>query len=242
VSVFLDRGGLAALYERRGDGVFNLCLRVTGSRESAANATQAAFLQVLEQPTGRAPHDQDLFARLLAAARHAGAASSDHPVRENAAMEPGPVEVANGQLPRRYRDLLALRDLIGCSYDELFVIVGADRRAVAELLWRARLELRDQLEGSRLLSIAAVAEACRRALPLIAMRLDGELRDGDERDQLQGHLRTCGKCRVSQEAMREADAAYRAWPPEDPPRDLAERLLSRAEQTFLSGPAAEPAA
>jgi DNA-directed RNA polymerase specialized sigma24 family protein len=226
------------LYERHGRDVFNLCLRVTGRRERAAIATQDAFLRVLEQPHGHEPHDHDLSVRLLAAAHHACGVSG----RQRAAAVARQIEDANGHLPPRHREVLVLRDLIGCSYDELFMIVGADRSAVAELLWRARLELRDRLEGSRLLSIAAVAEACRRALPLIAIRLDGELRDGDERDQLQGHLRTCGKCRVSQEAMREADAAYRAWPAEEPPGDMAELLLSRAEDALLSRPAGEPAA
>jgi DNA-directed RNA polymerase specialized sigma24 family protein len=223
------------LYERHGRDIFNLCLRVTGRRERAAIATQDAFLRVLEQPHGHERHDHDLSVRLLAAAHHACGVSG----RQRAAAVARQIEDAHGHLPPRHREVLALRDLIGCSYDELFVIVGADRSAVAELLWRARLELRDRLEGSRLLSIADVAEACRRALPLIAMRLDEELRD---RDQLQGHLRTCGKCRVSQDAMREAEAAYRAWRPEEPPADMAELLLSRAQETFFSWPAAEPAA
>jgi DNA-directed RNA polymerase specialized sigma24 family protein len=229
--------------ERRGSGVFNLCLRIVGRREPAALAAQEAFRRVLKQAHGREPHDQDLFARLLAEARRASAALVHHPGPAHAtAGSSQPIQEANAGLATRHREVLALRDLIGCSYDEVFVILGTDRLAVAELLWRARLELRDRLEASGLVSIAGVAEACRRALPLIAMRLDGELRDGDERDRLQAHLRTCGKCRMSQDAMRKADAAYRAWPPEEPPPGMAERVLSFADEAAFSRRAAEPAA
>jgi DNA-directed RNA polymerase specialized sigma24 family protein len=229
MSVRLDRASFAAPYERHGRGVFNLCLRITGSRDAAAIATQRAFLRVLNRPHGRERHDRELAASLLAAACHACAASFDHADPDRTAPHAKPIEEANRGLPSSHREVLALRGLFGCSYDELFAVLGADRRTVAERLWRARLELRDRLEGSVLVSIAAVAEPCGRALPLVAMRLDGELRDGEERDRLQAHLRTCGKCRLTQEAMRDADATYRAWPQEQPPPELATLLLTVAE-------------
>ncbi len=142
------------------------------------------------------------------------------------AGSPLPVREANGRLAIRHREVLALRELVGCSYAEIARIVGADDATVAQLLWRARLELRDELKGTRLASIAPVGESCTRALALIAMDWDGELRDGEERDWLRRHLRTCGKCRLSQEAAREASATYRAWPIAAPPMGLRESLLS----------------
>jgi hypothetical protein len=230
VSVFLDRDGLAALYARDGTGVFNLCLRTIGAREPAARATEAAFVRTLGQRDARRA---DVSAHLLAAARDIAATAGE------ATPEPAsPVEEANRALPPAQREALALRAMLGFRYDA----IGADRRAVAELLWRARLELRDRLAGSGILAIAAVAEPCQRTLPLIAMRLDGELRDAAEKRRLQTHLRICGKCRIAQDAMREADDAYRAWPREQPPPELGERLRARAEETWVSDPAAEPAA
>ena len=223
VSVFLDRGGLAALYDTHGPAVFNLCLRTVGSREPAASATRRAFMRTLSRPPG--PDAPDDLLRLLAAARHDAAALAGEPVDTSPVSA---VEDANRRLALAHRDVLALRHVAGCSYDRIAALLGADRDAVAELLWRARVELRDRLEGSVLGSIAAVAEPCRRTLPLIAMRLDGELEDGGERRRLQAHLRTCGKCRLTQDAMRDADAAYRAWPQEQPPPDLAALMLTGA--------------
>jgi Putative zinc-finger len=225
VSVFLDRGGLAALYDTHGTAVFNLCLRTVGSREPAAIATRSAFLRTLRRPPG--PDAPDELLRLLAAARHDAAALAGEPV-EAATSAVSAVADANRRLALAHRDVLALRHVAGCSYDRIAALLVADRDAVAELLWRARVELRDRLEGSVLVSIAAVAEPCRRTLPLIAMRLDGELEDAGERRRLQAHLRTCGKCRLTQEAMRDADAGYRAWPQEQPPPDLAALLLTAA--------------
>ena len=222
MSVLLDRGRVAAFYDTHGTAVFNLCLRTVGSHEPAAIAARDAFLRALRQPGG-----SDFSLRLLAAARQEAAAVAGES-GDAATRTTSPVEDANGRLALAYRDVLALRHVAGCSYERIAALTGADRNAVAELLWRARLELRDRLEGSGLVSIAAVAEPCRRTLPLIAMRLDGELRDAGERRRLQAHLRTCGKCRLTQEAMRDADATYRAWPQEPPPR--------------LSDPGAEPAA
>jgi DNA-directed RNA polymerase specialized sigma24 family protein len=240
MSVFLDRGSLIALYDALGPGVFNLCLRTTGSREPAAMATQGAFLCVLGLPHRRDTTDTDVSACLLATARHAGKLVGH--AGEPATGPASPVEAANRRLALAHREVLALRDMIGCSYDEIAAIIDADARAPAELLWRARLELRDRLQGSRLISIAAVAEPCRRVLPLIAMRLDGELRDAEQGMQLRAHLRTCGKCRVSQEAMRDADAAYRAWPREPPPPGLGELLHFIVDEDCVSGRAAKPAA
>jgi DNA-directed RNA polymerase specialized sigma24 family protein len=217
VSPFLDRPAVETLYDSHESDVFNFCLRAAGSRDVAAQATLAAFLAVRREPG----------LNLLAAARRETAKLLEAPHEGHTpGGSPLPVREANGRLELRHREVLALRDLLGCSYDEIGEIVGADREAVAELLWRARLELRDELRGSRLASIAPLADSCERALGLIVMDWDGELRDGAERERLRGHLRTCGKCRLSQEAAREASATYGAWLRAAPPMGLRELLLS----------------
>jgi DNA-directed RNA polymerase specialized sigma24 family protein len=234
MSAFPEREDVAALYDRHGPAVFNFYRRTGATRETAAVATQAAFLCALRQHRGR--DASDFPTRLLVAARQAAARPG--PAGRSGSDPALPVEDANRGLAPAHREVLALHGLLGCSYEGIAAAIRADRPAVAELLWRARLELRDRLTGSGLVAIAAVAEPCRRALPLIAMRLDDELADAGERRRLRAHLRTCGKCRVAQAAMREADSAYCAWPQEPLP-NLAELVLVAAE---ISEPAAEPAA
>jgi predicted DNA-binding protein (UPF0251 family) len=206
VSPFLENPALDALFDQHGRDVFNVSLRVTGSRDAAAAATSAAFL---EMPPG----DGNRVALLAAARRESG----DPAVSSGLADEPsGGIGEANARLDVRHREVLALRELAGCSYQEIAQIVGTDRETVAELLWQARLALRDELEGSALLSIAPLATSCKRALGLIVMSWDGELHEDDDRIWLQRHLRNCGKCRLSQESVRQASAYYRAWPTATP--------------------------
>jgi sigma-70-like protein/putative zinc finger protein len=217
---------LGALYDRHASDVFNFCLRVTGSRELAAAATTGALLAVCREPE---------LAPLAAAQRETARLIQN--ARGDPAPDriPPPVREANRFLEVRHREVLALRELLGCSYAEIGGILGAGDRTVAELLWRARLALHDELHGSRLTSIAPVADSCRRALELIAGAWDGEQCDGAERDWLRSHLRTCGKCRVSQEAAREASTAYRAWTRAALPLGLRDSLLA-------TGPPARAAA
>ncbi len=65
------------------------------------------------------------------------------------------VRAANATLPERQREALALRELEGLSYDEIAEIMGMNRNSVAQLISRARINLRDALRGTALASIAA---------------------------------------------------------------------------------------
>jgi len=227
VSQFLESAGLETLYDRHGAEVFNLCLRVTGSRDVAAAATEAAFLEALP--------DDEARVILLGAAREATARLVEAGGASGAAEHtPSRVRDANARLDVQHREVLALRDLLGCPFGEIGQILGTGRDTVPERIWRARLELRDQLEGSRLRAIAPVAGSCRHALALIVMEWDEDLHDDGERAWLQRHLRTCGKCRLSRQAVREASAAYRQWMPAAAPPGLRESLLDAAEGRLAS--------
>lgn len=124
------------------------------------------------------------------------------------------IQEANARLPERQREALALRELEGLSYDEIAAAMEMNRNSVAQLISRARINLRDELRGTALASVAASSPECERALPLIAARDDGQLDPGSgDADWLGSHLAGCGTCRVATEAMHEAGVSYRAWVP-----------------------------
>jgi len=140
------------------------------------------------------------------------------------------IREANGRLPERQREALALRELEGLSYDEIAAIMGMNRNSVAQLISRARLNLRAELRGTALESVATSSADCERALPLIASRDDGQLGDGDEATWLGTHLAACGTCQVRVEAMHEAGASYRAWAPIPAAPWLFEETMARAAE------------
>jgi RNA polymerase sigma-70 factor (ECF subfamily) len=124
------------------------------------------------------------------------------------------VRAANARLPERQREALALRELEEMSYDEIAAVMGMNRNSVAQLISRARINLRDELRGSALASVALSSPDCERALPLIASRDDGQLDEASaEADWLVSHLSSCDTCAVAREAMQEAGVSYRAWIP-----------------------------
>jgi RNA polymerase sigma factor (sigma-70 family) len=124
------------------------------------------------------------------------------------------IREANMRLPERQREVLALRELEELSYEEIATVMEMNRNSVAQLISRARINLRDELRGSALSSILARSKDCERALPLIAKREDGQLdEDSEDAIWLDQHLEECDRCRVGREAMLEAGVSYRAWVP-----------------------------
>jgi RNA polymerase sigma-70 factor (ECF subfamily) len=154
------------------------------------------------------------------------------------------IREANLRLPERQREALALRELEELSYDEIAAIMEMNRNSVAQLISRARINLRDELRGTALASIALTSPECERALPLIAMREDDQLADGSgDAVWLDAHLAGCDSCRLGTEAMQEAGASYRAWAPiAVAPRLLEETMAKAAELAGADWGAAAEAA
>ncbi len=234
-----DGTAFATLYERYESRIFNFCHRLLGSPDDAADATQEAFLKVLQRLPKLEGRELNFSAYLFTAARNAsydmiGKRKRAEPTEDvpepSAGQEPGDLYVdperaamltslqddvreANGRLPERQREVLALRELEELSYDEIAEIMDMNRNSVAQLISRARIKLRDELRGTALASIAAASPDCERALPLIAMRQDRQLEDAGDRAWLAEHLAACDTCRATQEAVQEAGISYRAWLP-----------------------------
>jgi RNA polymerase sigma factor (sigma-70 family) len=116
---------------------------------------------------------------------------------------------ATARLPERQREALALRELVGLSYDEIGTVIELDPSAVGPLLARARLRLRVALRGE-----GVPMPSCderERALRTIARRQDGESVSEADEDWLIEHLGHCAGCARAHSTMLEASACYRAW-------------------------------
>jgi RNA polymerase sigma factor (sigma-70 family) len=246
-----DGDAFAALYERHESRVFNLCYRILGSRDDAADATQEAFVGVLRRLPRLADRDFAFGSYVLTSGRNAcydlierrrrtqpsdaipeaaiplggavggggvgfdpGDPEDDPERRMLLEARTEEIRVANLTLPERQREVLALRELEELSYDEIAELMDMNRNSVAQLISRARINLRDALRGTALASIAASSPDCERALPLIALEQDGQLdEDSNDAGWLGEHLMHCHSCRLGRDAMQEAGVSYRAWAP-----------------------------
>jgi RNA polymerase sigma factor (sigma-70 family) len=252
-----DGSAFATLYDRYESRIYNFCNRLLGSPDDAADATQDAFLKVLQRLPKLEDRELNFSAYLFTAARNAsydmiGRRKKATPVDElpepaggEGSRDPGALDLdperaamldsaqeeiraANGRLPDRQCEVLALRELEDKSYDEIAEIMGMNRNSVAQLISRARIKLRDELRGSALAAVAVSSEECERALPLIAARADGQLGGDEDAAWLEGHLAGCVTCRVSQEAMEEAGRSYRGWLPLGPLLFLRRETIAKA--------------
>lgn len=244
-----DGAAFATLYGRYERRVYNLCLRILGSADDAADATQEAFLSIFGRLPKLAGRDLQFGSYVFTSARNASydiinrrrAARPTDEIPDSASpvgpgaggdgeSDPGAPErdpernvllaaqqeeirAANDSLPERQREVLALFELEGMSYDEIAAVMEMNRNSVAQLISRARINLRDALRSTALASVAGSTPDCERALPLIALGDDGQPTTRANARWLRAHLATCDTCSLSREAMAEAGVSYRAWAP-----------------------------
>jgi RNA polymerase sigma-70 factor (ECF subfamily) len=214
-----DARAFAALYERYEQRAYNLAYRITGSEADAADATEEAFLRMMRRLPKLQDGERGFAPSLFAATHHAchDLIEKRQPGQPDEAMpddEQSEVAGANMRLSERQREALALLELGELSYDEIAASMEITPDSVAKLVFRARINLSDELHGTALAAVAAPSPECERALPLIAAREDGQLEAGSDDDAwLDAHLAGCERCRLGVEAMQEAGASYRAWAP-----------------------------
>jgi RNA polymerase sigma-70 factor (ECF subfamily) len=213
-----DGHAFAALYDRHERRVYGFCLRMLGSPIDAADATQETFLRMLEGHPALDGRELNFAAYVLKIGRNAcydaiDARGTVEPVAGHEDLPLERVRSANASLPPRQREVLALREVESLSYAEIGDTVGVQENAVAKLISRARIGLRNAVRGSALESVGPATADCLRALPLLAALQDGEDSDLEDLSFLHSHLASCETCRLRREAMEEASVTYRALLP-----------------------------
>jgi RNA polymerase sigma-70 factor, ECF subfamily len=159
-------GRLVGLYQ---DRLYNSLLRVTGSAEDAGDVVQDAFVQAyvkLDSFRGASAFYTWLYRIAFNLAmsrrrRERNVVSLDG-MKANLGSEPPdgqPTPAANmerseqvemvhtalGELSEEYRAILVLREIDGCRYEEIAQILELPIGTVRSRLFRARMQLRDQL-------------------------------------------------------------------------------------------------
>jgi RNA polymerase sigma factor (sigma-70 family) len=225
------------LYDRYAAQVYNYCLRLTGSQEDASDATQEAFVNVLRRLQDDDRPVLEFSSYLFAAARHESYGlmrqrvrthPTDSPPAERgrvADLETDPersallhdsqqsVRDANAQLPPRHREVLALREVAGRSYEEIGATMGISENAAAQLIFRARSKLREAMTAGAVASVVATTDECETAQVLLSRVQDGQPVEEEDRAWLEKHLDECGSCKTANRMLLEIGASYRLWGP-----------------------------
>jgi RNA polymerase sigma-70 factor, ECF subfamily len=164
-----DNAAFGRLVEAYQDRLYNSLLRVLGSAEDAADIVQDAFVQAytkLDSFRGSAAFYTWLyriaFNLAMSHARRGHRTASlderrslvgDEPMDGQVPAEEGVLEreraelvhAALAELSMDYRQVLVLREIDGCRYDEIAEILALPVGTVRSRLFRARLEMRDLL-------------------------------------------------------------------------------------------------
>src|SRR5918995_3574878 len=229
-----DRTAWEDVYALYGERLYKFAYHLAGNPHDAADLVQETFVRVLPKIDSLEAETLDLGAYLFATERNLFLKSVERSKRQQPVDEipeptdPRPIEDAprgstlladqqervrhaNAALAPRQRLVLALRELEDRSYAEIGELVGLKENAVAQLISRARLRLRDEL---RLVEVdrSKLPEECQALLPLLSSYLDGQLK-GASAARTIAHLESCEYCQKALTEMREASRLYRALIP-----------------------------
>ena len=167
-----DERAFEALIEPYADATYRLCLRMMGNEQDAADMAQEAFLRAwrsLSSYKGQSRFSTWLYrvtsnvcldelrrgkrrkASSLDERIDAGwAPVDDMDTPEHHAMrteQRRALERAIHELPEDMRSAVVLRDIQGCSYDEIADILGANVGTIKSRISRARARLREILSA-----------------------------------------------------------------------------------------------
>ena len=159
------------VYDRFGEMVFNLALRLAGNREEAADLTQEIFLRIYRHLGGFGGRSTLKTWVFRIAVNHCrDRLSRHHPVMQSidADVEEGGIPLADpargpeelavaadegrrvmaglARIPQVFREAVVLRDLEGLSYEEIAEVLGVRVGTVRSRIARGREQLRLLLE------------------------------------------------------------------------------------------------
>src|SRR5579863_2472832 len=229
-----DRQAWEELYRDFEPRLSAFAYRLTGNRHDAADLVQETFVRALPRLDKLDPERVNVSAYLFTTAKNlflkqAGRAGRQLPVDEvpeptgERPIEEEPerlaqlrqqqeeVRIANARLAPRQRLVLALRELEDRSYAQIGELVGLNENAVAQLISRARENLRHEL---RLIQVerSKLAPECQALLPQLSAQLDGQLKEPARTRTLE-HLGDCEDCQAALAAMEDARRRYRTLLP-----------------------------
>ena len=165
-----DTQSFGLLVERYQDRLFNTLLRFTGSRHDASDLVQDAFIQALvklESFRGDAQFYTWLYRiamnlslsqrrrkRPVASVDAAKDQLGEEPIEENHGPEQSLITKERAQLVQHallqlgdeHRQILVLREMESCSYDEIGEILDVPVGTVRSRLFRARVQLKEKLQ------------------------------------------------------------------------------------------------
>jgi len=158
-----SQSAFTELVQRRAGMVHGVCLRVLGDHHEAEDVTQAVFLTLARKAaalrkdpsvTGWLHHVAVCLARNARAARFSRQQREDKAMQETVSHQPAAVDqqafqaeldAAIDQLPDRYRRVLTLFHLQGCSLAETAQLLRLNPSTTGNRLARARELLRKKL-------------------------------------------------------------------------------------------------
>ncbi len=169
-----DEAAFRELHSRHADLVFNLCLRLTGNRDTAADLTQEVFMRIhrhlgkfrggsslrtwiyrvtVNHCRGRLSRrrrpEVSLDSRLLEPGGEPAAAEPDPEARAASAQFERRLLAALIDLPIAFREAVVLRDVEGLGYEEIAQVLSIPIGTVRSRIARGRETLRSALEGLR---------------------------------------------------------------------------------------------
>jgi RNA polymerase sigma factor (sigma-70 family) len=234
---------IASIYGEHAVVVRQRCLRLTGSAVAADDLVQETFARFLARFRDL-PDDLNVRGYLLATARNIwvnqvrqqrnvmslevdeGRTLDDRiendPLRALLLAEQrGDVQRGAAGLTERQRLALTLRELDDRSYAEIGSELGLQTNAVAQVVWRARTQLRRSLRRSQI-DVGALPDDCRARLDVISDLVDET--PSSDTAALKAHMEDCTNCRRTLSAFQQAGSRLRAVLPLVPLSAVAARI------------------
>ena len=206
--VLLDRGAAADAVATAVSGAPAGLEEISALAQVCRGVPESSLAGLVAEPLdggGSGTAGSPAAGRLAAGRLAAGRLAAGSLARSVAAELDG----ANTSLTRRQREILALRELFGLSYEEISDVMGLEAEAVCAMLARARLAFRAKLRG-----VVRGEEGCvdhDQALQVLARGLDREPVPEDDVNWLFAHIAGCESCQRAHSEMHEASVVYRAW-------------------------------